>query len=116
MITAENDKLLHAINNLEEGEWWLVKPEFVDEKHYILKPCVKWGVRPGSYTFANELFAPLLSVVCADNLEHAIALANSSEYGLTAGLQSLDESEQKRWKTVSKPETCISTAALREPS
>ncbi len=98
MITAENDKLLHAINNLEEGEWWLVKPEFVDEKHYILKPCVKWGVRPGSYTFANELFAPLLSVVCADNLEHAIALANSSEYGLTAGLQSLDESEQKRWK------------------
>jgi RHH-type proline utilization regulon transcriptional repressor/proline dehydrogenase/delta 1-pyrroline-5-carboxylate dehydrogenase len=64
----------------------------------MLKPCVKWGVRPGSYTFTNELFAPLLSVVCADNFEHAIALANSSEYGLTAGLQSLDESEQKRWK------------------
>ena len=98
MITNKNDKLLHAIDHLEEGEWWLVKPEFVDKKHFMLKPCVKWGVRPGSYTFTNELFAPLLSVVCADNFEHAIALANSSEYGLTAGLQSLDESEQKRWK------------------
>lgn len=98
MITNNNDKLLHAINHLEEGEWWLVKPEFADENKFMLKPCVKWGVKPGSFSFTNELFAPMLSVVCADSFEHAIALANSSEYGLTAGLQSLDESEQKHWK------------------
>lgn len=98
MITADNDKLLHAINNLEDGEWWLVKPEFVDEKHYILKPCVKWGVKPESFTFKTELFAPLLAVVCIDNLEHGIQLVNASEYGLTSGLQSLDEEEQLLWK------------------
>ncbi|HEY6914115.1 MAG TPA: bifunctional proline dehydrogenase/L-glutamate gamma-semialdehyde dehydrogenase, partial [Paludibacter sp.] len=98
MITNENDKLLHAINNLEDGEWWLVKPEFVDQKRYILKPCVKWGVKPESYTFQNELFAPLLGVVCIDNLDHGIKLMNASEYGLTSGLQSLDEAEQLRWK------------------
>lgn len=98
MITNDNDKLLHAINNLEEGEWWLVKPEFVDQRRYILKPCVKWGVKPESYTFKNELFAPLLAVVCIDDLEQGIQFVNSSEYGLTSGLQSLDEREQKRWK------------------
>ncbi|MDD3080412.1 MAG: bifunctional proline dehydrogenase/L-glutamate gamma-semialdehyde dehydrogenase [Paludibacter sp.] len=98
MITNHNDKLLHAIDNLEEGEWWLVKPEFVDEEHYILKPCVKWGVKPGSYSFINELFGPMLSVVCAENLKDAIRLANTSEYGLTAGLQTLDESELQLWK------------------
>jgi len=98
MITNKNDKLLHAIEHLEEGEWWLVKPEFADKNSYMLKPCVKWGVKPGSYSFTNELFAPMLSVVCMDDLEHGIKLANSSEYGLTAGLQSLDESEQKLWK------------------
>jgi len=98
MITNENDKLLHAIDHLEEGEWWLVKPEFVDEKRYILKPTVKWGVKPESYTFKNELFAPLLSVVCIDDLLHGIELVNSSEYGLTSGLQSLDEEEQLLWK------------------
>jgi RHH-type proline utilization regulon transcriptional repressor/proline dehydrogenase/delta 1-pyrroline-5-carboxylate dehydrogenase len=76
-----------------------VKPEFVDEKHFILKPCVKWGVKPGSYTFENELFAPLLAVVCNDNLEHGIQLVNNSEYGLTSGLQSLDENEQARWRS-----------------
>ncbi|MDO9154553.1 MAG: bifunctional proline dehydrogenase/L-glutamate gamma-semialdehyde dehydrogenase [Paludibacter sp.] len=98
MITAENKDLLHAINHLEEGEWWLVKPEFVDKKHFMLKPCVKWGVKPGSFSFNTELFAPMLSVVCMDNLEHGIQLANNSEFGLTAGLQSLDECEQKLWK------------------
>ena len=98
MITNDNDKLLHAIENLEPGEWWLVKPEFVDDKRYILKPTVKWGVKPSSFTFKNELFAPLLAVVCIDNLQHGIELVNSSDYGLTSGLQSLDESEQLLWK------------------
>jgi len=98
MITTDNDKLKHALEHLEPGEWWLVKPEYVDKKGYMLKPCVKWGVKAGSYSFVNELFAPMLSVVCADNFEHAITLANSSEYGLTAGLQSLDEREQSIWK------------------
>lgn len=98
MITNDNEKLLHAIENLEEGESWLVAPEFLDEKKYILKPTVKWGVKPASFTFRNELFAPLLSVVCIDDLEQGIEFANSSEYGLTAGLQSLDEEEQLLWK------------------
>ncbi|HCO66965.1 MAG TPA: proline dehydrogenase [Dysgonomonas sp.] len=98
MIDNDNDKLLHAIENLEPGESWLVEPEFLDEKKYILKPCVKWGVKPGSYTFSTELFAPLLAVVCVDDLKQAIDYVNSSEYGLTSGLQSLDESEIELWK------------------
>ncbi|HET9571526.1 MAG TPA: bifunctional proline dehydrogenase/L-glutamate gamma-semialdehyde dehydrogenase [Bacteroidales bacterium] len=99
MITSENEKLLHAIEHLEPGESWLVKPTFVDEKHYILKPCVKWGVKPGSFTFKNELFGPLLAVVCIDDLDHGIRLMNEeTAFGLTSGLQSLDESEQLRWK------------------
>ena len=98
MIDNDNEKLLHAIENLEPGESWLVAPEFADEKKYILKPTVKWGVKPTSYTFKNELFAPLLSVVCIDNLEQGIEFANSSEYGLTAGLQSINEEEHTIWR------------------
>lgn len=98
MITNDNEKLLHAIEHLEDGESWLVAPEFLDEKKYILKPTVKWGVKADSFTFKNELFAPLLSVVCIDNLQQGIEYANSSDYGLTAGLQSLNEEEQDLWK------------------
>jgi RHH-type proline utilization regulon transcriptional repressor/proline dehydrogenase/delta 1-pyrroline-5-carboxylate dehydrogenase len=83
---------------LEPGESWLVAPEFVDKQKYILKPTVKWGVKPSGFTFKNELFAPLLSVVCIDDLEQGIEFANSSEYGLTAGLQSLNVEEHQVWR------------------
>jgi len=99
MVDNYNEKLWYAIMHLEEGESWLVPPEFLDEKKYILKPTVKWGVKPGSYTFRNELFAPLLSVVCIDNFRQGVDYANSSEYGLTAGLQSLNEDEQAYWRS-----------------
>ena len=98
MIDNDNEKLLYAIEHLEPGESWLVAPEFVDEKKYILKPTVKWGVKPTGFSFQNELFAPLLSVVCIDSLVQGIAYANSSEYGLTAGLQSLSLEEHQDWR------------------
>ncbi len=98
MVTNTNEKLLQAIDKLEEGESWLVAPEFLDADRYILKPCVKWGVKPGNFTFENELFGPLLAVVCMDDLKHGIEIVNSSEYGLTSGLQSLDEAERALWK------------------
>ncbi|OJU55976.1 MAG: proline dehydrogenase, partial [Bacteroidales bacterium 45-6] len=98
MITNQNDKLEQAIQHLEEGESWLVKPEYLDDDKYILRPSVKWGVKPGSFTFQTELFAPVLSVVRIDDLVEGIKLVNSSDYGLTSGLQSLDESEIEAWK------------------
>lgn len=97
MITNRNDKLLQAMT-LEPEESWLVPPRFIDKKQYMLAPTVKWGVKPGSYSFGTELFGPLLSVACIENLQEGIALVNGLDYGLTSGLQSLDENEQKLWK------------------
>ena len=97
MITNQNEKLEQAFK-LEPGERWLIAPEFVDEKHYILRPTVKVDVKPGSFTFRTELFAPLLAVAPYDTLEEAVALVNGLDYGLTSGLQSLDEQEQRYWK------------------
>ncbi len=97
MITNKNDKLEQAFK-LEPGERWLIAPEFVDEKKYILKPTVKVDVKPESFTFRTELFAPLLAVAPFDTLEEAVNLVNGLDYGLTSGLQSLDEQEQRYWK------------------
>ena len=97
MITNKNEKLEKALT-LEPGEKWLVEPEFGDKNKFILKPTVKVGVAPDSYTFRTELFAPLLAVTPYDTLEEAVELVNSLDYGLTSGLQSLDEEEQKYWK------------------
>ncbi len=90
--------LKKAIENLEEGESWALKPEFTQDNEYMLKPSIKWGVAPGSFCHRTELFAPLLSVLKARSLQHAIELVNQTGYGLTSGLESLDEREIKQWR------------------
>ena len=98
MITNDNDKLINAILNKEEGTEWLIPPVFLDQKKYILRPTILWGAKPHNYTFHTELFAPFLTVGSVDSLEQAIEFVNNLDYGLTSGLQSLDEAEIALWK------------------
>lgn len=97
MIENTNAKLQRAIDVLEGDEEWAVAPRYLDKSKYMLAPTVKWGVAPESFTFRNELFAPLLAVCCIDSLEDGVELVNALDYGLTSGLASLDESEQEYW-------------------
>lgn len=91
--TAGNLKKSLALENKQE---WLVKPQ-LDETAYFLHPSVKYGVEVEDFDQENELFGPALSVVRADNLQHAIIIANQSAYGLTSGIESLDENEIEFW-------------------
>lgn len=45
--------------------------------------------------FYEELFVPFLSVARVGSLDEALRLANDSEYGLTAGIFTEDENEQR---------------------
>lgn len=74
---------------------WLVPPK---GEGWYLHPCIKWDVKEGDFAYKNELFAPILSVLCANDLKEAVRLANGTEYGLTSGLESLDEDEIHFWK------------------
>lgn len=65
----------------------------------LVKPKILWDVKPGSFEHQNELFGPVLCVMRAKNLKEAVTIANSTPYGLTAGIHSLDEREHEYWKT-----------------
>ncbi len=93
-----SNKLKKALDQLNRGESWALEPSYADENPYILRPSIRWGTKNGDYTHINELFGPVLSVMCADDLEHAIELVNATGYGLTSGLESLDQREQEIWK------------------
>lgn len=97
LIYPPGNALKKALSSLEEGEEWLLKPELNQENPHLLSPGIKWGVRPGSFIQQTELFGPLLAVICATDLTEAINIANSTSYGLTAGLHSLDEREHTYW-------------------
>jgi len=94
LITAPNEKLHKALTQLEPDEEWLVKPTEGDIKN-LWSPGVKWNVQPGGFTHRTEFFGPVLGVMRAESLQEACKWANESGYGLTAGLQSLDEKEIK---------------------
>ena len=82
---------------IEDKDGWALKPEFVDNNPYMLSPGIKWGVAEGSFFHMTELFGPILSVLKAKNLTHAIQLVNQTGYGLTSGIESLDEREITKW-------------------
>ncbi len=97
VVEPAQGKLLEALTTLEPGETWLVKPEQLDESGKLFSPAVKDGVRPGSKTHLTEFFGPVLGIMRANTLEEAIALQNAVDYGLTAGLHSLDSDEVRLW-------------------
>ncbi len=47
---------------------------------------------------SQRVVAPLLAVTPIKESQEGIRLVNESDYGLTSGLQSLDENEQALWK------------------
>jgi RHH-type transcriptional regulator, proline utilization regulon repressor / proline dehydrogenase / delta 1-pyrroline-5-carboxylate dehydrogenase len=97
LIAPPGGPLLRALRELAPGERWLVEPRISPDNPNLVSPGVKLGVQPGSFSHVTELFGPVLSVLRASSLEHALELANASGYGLTAGLASLDEREQARF-------------------
>jgi RHH-type proline utilization regulon transcriptional repressor/proline dehydrogenase/delta 1-pyrroline-5-carboxylate dehydrogenase len=55
---------------------------------YFVAPTVVSHVRPGGRLATEEIFGPVLSVFRAGDFDEAIALANDTEFALTAGLVS----------------------------
>ncbi len=57
-------------------------------KGYFAGPTVVDGVAPASSLWHDEIFGPVVAICSAGDFDEAIALANESEYALTAGLVS----------------------------
>ncbi len=98
VIREPDPKLHRALTQLEPGESWLLEPQMLDGNPNCWTPGIKLGVQPGSFFHKTEVFGPVLGLMRADDLDHAIELANGTDYGLTSGLQSLDDREIAVWR------------------
>lgn len=97
LIGPPEGKLQWALHHLEEGEEWLVVPQQLDVEGRLWSPGVREGVAPDSYFHRTECFGPVLGVMTAPDLPTALELQNATDFGLTAGLHSLDEAEIDYW-------------------
>jgi RHH-type proline utilization regulon transcriptional repressor/proline dehydrogenase/delta 1-pyrroline-5-carboxylate dehydrogenase len=102
IIEPASGKLLHALTELGAGESWLVEPKLLDDPletgvGQLWSPGIRSGVTNGSYFHLTEFFGPVLGVMHARSLAEAIRFQNAVDYGLTAGLHSLDAAEIAEW-------------------
>ncbi len=98
LVEAPAGNLLRALTTLEPSEYWLVEPRNTDSADdRAWSAGVKMGVADGSWFHVTECFGPVIGLMRADSLDHAIALQNRVAFGLTAGIQSLDDDEIAAW-------------------
>ena len=98
VIREPDEYLERGLKQLDPGEQWLLEPEMVDGNPCLWKPGIRIGVQPGSWYHKNECFGPVLGLIRVEDLDQAIEIQNSSDFGLTGGLHSLDPKEISRWR------------------
>lgn len=97
IIGPAEGKLLDGLTRLGADERWVVRPKQLDEEGRMWSPGVRANVRRGSEYHLTEYFGPILGIMTAETLDEAIELANDVDYGLTAGIHSLDAGEIGTW-------------------
>jgi 1-pyrroline-5-carboxylate dehydrogenase len=96
-----NDKAFKTINSYiekgkNEGGRVLIGGGSDGEQGFFIEPTVIADVKPGATIEQEEIFGPVLAVIKADNYDHALEIANDTQFGLTGAVYSRDEAKQQR--------------------
>ncbi|VVN43075.1 Succinate semialdehyde dehydrogenase [NAD(P)+] Sad [Pseudomonas fluorescens] len=80
---------------LEEGATLLLGGNKVQGAGNYYEPTVLANVTDQMTSFKQELFGPVASIITARDTDHAVALANDSEFGLTASIFTTDPAKAR---------------------
>jgi 1-pyrroline-5-carboxylate dehydrogenase len=80
---AEGGKVLTG-GNTDSSNGFYVEPTIIDE------------VEPGASVEQEEIFAPVLAVIKAKDYDHALEIANGTDYGLTGAVYSTTQANLDR--------------------
>lgn len=88
---------------LKEGASLLLGGHKIEGEGNYYAPTVLGEVLAGMTSFKEELFGPVASLIAARDADHAVELANDSEFGLAGSVWTADE--QKAREIASRLET-----------
>ncbi|MBV9081266.1 MAG: aldehyde dehydrogenase family protein, partial [Acidobacteriaceae bacterium] len=92
------DSILKYIETGKKEGRLLAGGEATQADGYFIKPTVIADVDSKARIFQEEIFGPVLAVTKAKDFDHALALANDSEYGLTGAVFTRNRSKAEKAK------------------
>lgn len=91
------DKTLDYIEKgVNEGGKVLAGGKGNDSEGFYIEPTVIGDVQPGATIEQEEIFAPVLAVIKAKDFDHALEIANGTEFGLTGSVYSTSQSNLEK--------------------
>ncbi len=95
---AFNTTLGYIQKGVGEGGFVVTGGSGDDSIGYFIEPTIIDNVEPGATIEQEEIFAPVLAVIKARDFDHALEIANGTEFGLTGALYSNSQERLDRAK------------------
>jgi 1-pyrroline-5-carboxylate dehydrogenase len=86
-----DNTLSYIKKGVDEGGEVLTGGKGSDSDGFYIEPTIIDNVEPGATIEQEEIFAPVLAVIKARDFDHALEIANGTEFGLTGALYSASE-------------------------
>lgn len=88
---ASMEKMIEYIQiGIKEGGRLIIGGDVAPGNGFFLKPTIIADVDPKATIAQEEIFGPVLAVIKAKDFNHALEIANNTEYGLTGAVYSRD--------------------------
>jgi len=92
--------LSYVEKGIQEGGRLITGGEPAGENGHFIQPTVIADVDPKATIAQEEIFGPVLAIIKAKNFEHALEIANNTEFGLTGGVWTKNRKRIQKAKQV----------------
>lgn len=96
--SAEKSILNYIEIGKKEGKLIIGGEKAKDMNGYYIKPTIFIDIDPMARISQEEIFGPVLAVIKANDYDHALEIANNTQYGLTGAVYSKNQAKLDRAK------------------
>jgi 1-pyrroline-5-carboxylate dehydrogenase len=89
------DKIMSYVDVGKQEGKLVAGGEGDDAEGYFIRPTVFKDIDPMARLSQEEIFGPVLAVIKANDWDHALRIANNTEYGLTGAVYTASTDKQK---------------------